>query len=285
MMLVDLAERLTAFKEEHPYRAVTVGDTAWRYRTGGVLAAPAVLLLPGGTLVPEPFFIVLDALGQRYRVIAPAYPATHTMAELVAGLSGILDVERIPVVNVVGSSFGGYLAQCFVRAHPDRVNSLVLAQTGVRHFVGARPITAMRWLFQASPDRVVHWLVWRTWRVLLADIGPNQQFWTSLLRSILYTELTKSDLVAMMAAISDFTAHYRPKPEDLTGWSRPVLVLQSERDRAFAAQADEIRAAYPSAVFHIIAGAGHGALFSHTDEYIEQIQTFLAKQPTPKQPT
>jgi hypothetical protein len=151
----------------------------------------------------------------------------------------------------------------------------VLAQTGVRHFVGAGPLTALRWLFQASPDRLVHWLVWRTCRVLLADIGPDQQFWTNLLRSILYTEPTKPDLVAMMAAISDFTAHHRPKPGDLTGWSRPVLVLQSERDRAFAAQADEIRAAYPSAVFHIIAGAGHGALFSHTDRYLtEPPQTF-----------
>lgn len=89
----------------------------------------------------------------------------------------------------------------------------------------------------------------------------------------------------MMAAISDFTAHHRSKPGDLTGWSRPVLVLQSERDGAFAAQADEIRAAYPSAVFHIIPRAGHGALFSHTDLYIQQIHTFLAKHPTPMQPT
>jgi pimeloyl-ACP methyl ester carboxylesterase len=112
----------------------------------------------------------------------------------------------------------------------------------------------------------------------------TSSFWTSLLRSIFYTELTKPDLVAMMAAIRDFTAHHRPKLGDLTGWSRPVLVLQSERDRAFAAQADEIRAAYPSAVFYTIAGAGHGALFSHTDLYIQQIQTFLAKHPTPKQP-
>ena len=100
---MDLAERLTAFKHEHPYREITVGYTAWRYRTGGVLAAPAVLLLPGGTLVPDPFFIVLDALGQRYRVIAPAYPAAQMMAELVTGLNGILDVEHIAAVNVVGS--------------------------------------------------------------------------------------------------------------------------------------------------------------------------------------
>jgi hypothetical protein len=102
MVQVDLAERLTAFKSQYPYREITVGGTVWWYRTDGALAAPAVLLLPGGTLVPEPLFLVLDALGQRYRVLAPAYPAAHTMAELVTGLSGILDVERIAALNVVG---------------------------------------------------------------------------------------------------------------------------------------------------------------------------------------
>jgi hypothetical protein len=71
MMQVHLAERLTAFKKS-PYRRITVGDTAWRYRTGGASTAPPVLLLPGGALVPDPFFIVFDALGQRYRGIAPA---------------------------------------------------------------------------------------------------------------------------------------------------------------------------------------------------------------------
>ena len=64
----------------------------------------------------------------------------------------------------------------------------------------------------------------------------------------------------MMAAIADFTAHYRPTA-DRSG--RRVLVLQSEQDRAFAAQADEIRAAYPNAVIHVLRGTGHGALFTH----------------------
>ena len=63
----------------------------------------------------------------------------------------------------------------------------------------------------------------------------------------------------MMAAIADFTAHYRPTM-DRSG--RRVLVLQSEQDRAFTAQADEIRAAYPNAVIHVLRGTGHGALFT-----------------------
>jgi pimeloyl-ACP methyl ester carboxylesterase len=144
------------------------------------------------------------------------------MAELVAGVTAILDAERIPSASVVGSSFGGYVAQCLVRAHPERVNALVLAQTGVRHFVGSAPLTVLRGLSQVSPAPVVRWFTWRTWRVLLADIGPDQRFWMGLLRNILERQLSKAHLTAVMAAIADFSAHYRPTA-DRSG--RRVLVL------------------------------------------------------------
>ncbi|HLM21072.1 MAG TPA: hypothetical protein VK390_06050 [Propionibacteriaceae bacterium] len=100
-----------------------------------------------------------------------------------------------------------------------------------------------------------------------------------LLRNILERQLSKAHLTAVIAAIVDFTAHYRPT----ANWSdRRVLVLQSERDRAFAAQADDIRAAYPSATIRVLRGAGHGALFTHTDQYVGEIQTFLAAPTTPR---
>jgi pimeloyl-ACP methyl ester carboxylesterase len=270
---MELADRLQAFQRTYPYRETVVDGAVWRYRMGGVQNASTVLLLPGATLVPDPLFIVIESLGGRYHIIAPAYPPARSMAELVAGVTAILEAEGIPSAHVVGSSFGGYIAQCLMRIHPDRVKTLVLAQTGVRHFVGSAPITAMRWLLQASPARLVHWFMWRTWRVLLADLGADQRFWMGLLRNILETELSKANLIAMMTAIADFTAHYRPGSVNRSG--RPVLVLQSERDRAFAAQANEIRAAYPNATFRILRGAGHGALFTHTDHYIGEIQTFL----------
>ncbi|HEX6760510.1 MAG TPA: alpha/beta fold hydrolase [Propionibacteriaceae bacterium] len=270
---MELADRLKAFQRTYPYREIALDGVVWCYRMGGVQNASTVLLLPGATLVPDPFFIVIESLGGSYQVIAPAYPAVRSMAELVAGVTAILDAEGIPTAHVVGSSFGGYLAQCLVRAHPERVKMLVLAQTGVRHFIGLAPLTILRWLLQASPAPVVRWFMWRTWRVLLADLGPDRRFWTELLSTILRTELSKASLIAMMAAIADFTAHYRPTA-DRSG--RRVLVLQSEQDRAFAAQADEIRAAYPNAVIRILRGAGHGALFTHTDQYVGEIKTFLA---------
>jgi 3-oxoadipate enol-lactonase len=278
---MDLAERLTLFRRDYPYREITVHGTPWRYRVGGVPDGPTVLLLPGATMVPDPFFEVIEALGRRYRVIAAAYPPVQTMAALVAGVAAILDAADVSAPHVMGSSFGGYVAQCFVRNFPDRVDTLILAQTGVRHFAGPAAVAALYWVLEASPTAVVRWFMWRTWRSLIADIGADQQFWLALLRRILYTELSKAHLVAVTAAIRDFAAHYRPTLGEPSRLAQPVLVLQSEQDRAFAAQVNEIRSAYPGAIFRTLAGAGHGALFTHIDQYIREIETFLEAHTTP----
>jgi len=277
---VDLTDRLAAFRRSYPYRETAVDGVVWRYRLGGVRNAPSVLLLPGGTLMPDPFFVVIEELGRRYQVIAAAYPPAGSMAELVRGAIAILDAERVPAAHVFGSSFGGYVAQCMVRAHPERVSTLILAQTGVRHFVGPTPISVLRWLLQAAPAPVVRWFMWRTWQVLIADIGADKRFWMGLLHNILETELSKAHLVAVTAAIADFTAHHRPMPGDLSAWDGPVLLLQSEHDRAFAAQAAEIGAVYPHATVQILRGAGHGALFTHTDQYVNELELFLAAHAT-----
>ena len=270
-----LADRFTTFRHDYPYRETSCRGSLWRYRAGGAPDHPTVLVLPGATLVPDPLFVVVQALGRQHRVIAPAYPPAGTMADLVAGVTAVLDAEQVATAHVVGSSFGGYVAQCLVRAHPERVDSLVLAQTGVRHFIGPVPLVLLHAVLRVAPAWLVRSFTWRTWQTLLADIGRDQQFWMALLRDILDHQLTKAHLVAVLAAIGDFTGHHRPMPGDLE-WKRPVLVLQSEHDRAFASQANEIRAVYPTAAFQIVAGAGHGALFTHTDQYIDLLQAFLA---------
>ena len=82
---MDLAERLTLFRRDYPYRDITVRGTPWRYRMGGVPDGPTVLLLPGATMVPDPFLLVIEALGQRYRTIAAAYPPNKPGPHLSKG--------------------------------------------------------------------------------------------------------------------------------------------------------------------------------------------------------
>lgn len=278
MSSVPLQRQFATFARDYPYREIDHGGLTWRYRMGGPDEGPAVLVLAGATMVPDPLFVVISALGDRYRVIAPAYPPATAITDLVAGIVAVLDAEQVRIAHVVGSSFGGYLAQSFVRAHPDRVARLVLAQTGVRHFVGAGAIMSLREFLRLAPTPVVKAIMWRTWQALLADLGEDRQFWSTLLRDILDHQLTKGHLLAVMGAMADFTANHRPLPGPWLA-DRPVLVLASQHDRAFAKQSGAMRAVYPRATYHTLEGAGHGALFTHTEAYLAAILAFLAEPP------
>src|SRR5262249_48771359 len=103
--------RLESYRRTHPYKQIQVEGRRWRYVVGGQ-GERTLLLFPGGTLVPDTYFLLLEELEQDYRVIVPAYAAVPTMAELVTGAVAILDAEGVERVDVMGSSFGGYVAQC-----------------------------------------------------------------------------------------------------------------------------------------------------------------------------
>lgn len=69
---MSLQEQFETYQRDFPYREAVVGGRHWRYRAGGRPDAPTVLVLPGGTLMPDPLFCLISALGRQYRVFAPA---------------------------------------------------------------------------------------------------------------------------------------------------------------------------------------------------------------------
>lgn len=273
----DLRRRLEAFRRTHPYKEIQVAGKAWRYIIGGQ-GERVVLLLPG-SLVPDLFFVPIEALEHDSRVIVPAYAAVPTMRELVAGVAAILDAEGIERVDLIGSSFGGYIAQCFVRAYPARVDRLILAETGVRHFVSWAPsIWLLARLMSILPTRVVRFLMWRLWSTLFTPSASQRAFWRELMREILTTQLTKASFVSETEILADFSARYHFRSGDLAAWPGEILILESERDEAYSpATRARTRSVYPQAQVHTIRDATHSAIATHTEEYIRTMRAFLAR--------
>ena len=273
---LDLSRRLENFRRTHPYREIQVEGRKWRYIQGGK-GERTFLLFPGGTLVPDTYFMLLEELEQDYRVIVPAYAAVPTMAELVTGATAILDAEGVQRVDVMGSSFGGYVAQCFVRAHPERVDRLILAVTGVRHFVSrATPLYLLAQLMKVLPASAVRFMMWRLWSILVTTSTEEQDFWRGLLREILTKQLSKANLVSVTEEIYDFSAHYHFRSGDLAAWPGEILILESDQDQAFSpAIRAETRSVYPQARVYTFHDAGHTAIMTSTDEFISAIRGFL----------
>ncbi len=182
-------------------------------------------------------------------------------------------------VDVIGSSFGGYIAQCFVRAHPARVDRLILAETGVRHFVSwAPPIWLLARLMSVLPAQAVRFLMWRLWSTLFTPPASQRDFWRELMQEILTMQLTKANFASETELIADFSAHYHFRSGDLAAWPGKILILESERDEAYSpANRARTRAVYPQARVHTICNATHSAIATHTEEYIRTMREFLAE--------
>jgi pimeloyl-ACP methyl ester carboxylesterase len=270
----SLRERLARFRRTHPYREVQAGDVRWRYLVSG--QGPRALLLPsGGTRVPDMYLLLFEALEPEFRIVAPAYPPVPTMAALVAGVAAILDSEGIEQVDVLGSSFGGFVAQCFVRQHPARVRRLVLANTGAP---GPSPLPGLgllvRLFARLSEGLVRRGTGWN-WRRWFKAPPEHQAFWLGLLDELVATRLTKSDLVCALAEMLDYSTHYRFTAGDLAAWPGRILLIESAHDEAFSPAARAaLRAVYPQARVRTFSG-GHALMVSDPAAYVSAVRAFL----------
>lgn len=274
-----LDARLAAFRAGHRYRTLDVDGVRWRYLAGGS-GERTVLLPSGGTRVPDMYFLLIDALERDFRVLAPAYPAGAGIAGLADGLAAILDAEGVRQADVLGSSFGGFVAQMFARRHPGRVRRLVLANTGSP---SAAPLPLLPFLIRflaVLPENAVRTLTGWNWRRWFApDAQGDAGFWDRLLSDIL-SRLGKNDLLSALREMDEFAHLPDPGPEAGSRVARPgpVLIIESEEDKAFSPRARAaLRALFPAAEVRVFAGAGHGVMATRSADYFDTVREFLRR--------
>ncbi len=113
------------------------GKTTVGYWAGG--RGPAVLLIHGfGASAIWQWYQQIEVLAARHRVIVPdllwfgassSRRADHSLAHQVQAVVGLLDHLGQRRVHVVGISYGGLVAYELARAHPHRVERLVMVDS------------------------------------------------------------------------------------------------------------------------------------------------------------
>jgi len=102
-------------------------------------SGPAVLLVHGITSSSRTWRSVMPALAEHYDVIAPdllghgrsAKPrGDYSLGGYASGLRDLLVALEVPAATVVGHSLGGGVAMQFAYQFPDRVERLVLVDSG-----------------------------------------------------------------------------------------------------------------------------------------------------------
>jgi pimeloyl-ACP methyl ester carboxylesterase len=257
---------------------VTVGSVEWPYLVNQS-RGETLLLLSGAMSIPDISWQTIAHFAQTYRIIAPAYPAVKTMDVLVDGIAEVLRSEGVEQAHVLGGSYGGFVAQVFVRRHPGLTRSLVLSHTFPPNPVNAGALRKMvRWL-PLLPQGVLRRLMGK-W---LSPLMPAKTAETALLRAmfqeLLYHRLTKADILSTLERTTDYFA-LKFTPQDLAGWLGQVLLVLADDDPGTP---EPVRAAlqalYPEAGLHLFHGTGHVTSVLKEAEYQAAIGEFLRRQP------
>ena len=297
-LLLSLAAALPALADTR-YRTATVDGVEIFYREAGPADGPVVVLLHGFPTSSHMFRNLIPALADRYRVIAPDYPAfgqsavpdrrrfQYTFArfaDLMDGLLAQLGARRYALyVQDYGAPVGYRLAV----KHPERITAIVV-QNGNAYDEGLdndfwKPIKAY----------------WKE---------PKSKEKRDALRSLLTYEATKwqyTDGVKSPELVSpDGAAHdqflldrkgndeiqldvflsYGDNPPLYPAWQEyfrthqpPVLIVWGKNDQIFpAAGAEPYKRDLKTVEYHLL-DAGHFALETNGDQIAALMREFLGK--------
>jgi pimeloyl-ACP methyl ester carboxylesterase len=123
---------------ETRYRTLDVGGLEIFYREAGPAAAPVVVLLHGFPTSSRMFRNLIPMLADKYRVIAPDYPAfghsavpsrsdfQYTHAHLSEVVEAFLEKLGITRFSLYVMDFGGPIGYRLLLKHPDRVAGVVI---------------------------------------------------------------------------------------------------------------------------------------------------------------
>ena len=239
--------------------ALEIGGLRVAYRRAG--QGPVVMLLHGILADGRAWIRQLRALSDRFTVIAWDAPGAGESSDPAEdfGLDGYvgclgsfmegLEIER---ANLVGLSWGGVLAQEMYRRHPQRISSLVLADT-YAGWRGSLPTAVceerLAGCLRESEQPPESWV--RSWLPGLLTDAATDELREEVVAIMSDMHPSGYRTMALALAATD-TRDLLPRIE------APTLLLWGEQDRRSPLEvAKRMQRLIPGAVLEVIPGAGH----------------------------
>lgn len=268
-------ERLKTFRATHSGSHAVVNGVEWEYIACGQ-GETAILWLVGGLRVADAAYRSIPLLENYFRIIAPTYPQVNSMNELTDGLAGLLEHEGLQKAHVLSGSFGGMVAQALVRRHPECIDRMILSTTTVLDSQAAENYRQQAMMIEATPPDVVAEFSKGRFLEMVAPPDSERLFWTAYIDELFTERLTKADLLSTVNCMLDFAEHIPLSPDDLAGWPGRILIIESEDDATFDAEARQrLRSLYPMATVHTFTNAGHSPGTTQRDAFFTRVHEFL----------
>jgi pimeloyl-ACP methyl ester carboxylesterase len=232
-------------------------------------SGPAILLTHGFSATSQMWQGQIDALARDHTLIlwdmrghgqsdSPADDALYSEALTTADMAALLDHHGFDKAVIGGLSLGGYMSLAFNVDFPERVNGLLIIDTGPG-YKRDEPRQAWNRQANASADAIE------------AD-GEAALSGGSAERS----RSVHKDLAGLVRAGRTMLTQHTPRViASLPHIAVPAIVVAGAQDEPFLAATDYMAAKIPGARKVIVEDAGHAVNMDQPEVFNEAIRSFL----------
>jgi pimeloyl-ACP methyl ester carboxylesterase len=254
----------------------------------------AVLLVHGITSSSRTWRSVMPALAEHHDVIAPdllghgrsAKPrGDYSLGSYASGLRDLLVALEVPAVTVVGHSLGGGIAMQFAYQFPERLERLVLVDSGG---LGSEVGLALRAATLPGAEYVLPVLVAPPLRSAGATLGSFLSWFgvraSADVRGIAEGFESLGDAEARRAFVHTARSVIDPAGQRVDATDRlylaehiPSLIIWGERDRMIpVAHGREAHDRMPHSRLEVFEGAGHFPFNDDPLRFVTTLRDFIA---------
>jgi len=251
---------LAALRERHPLETRDIDGVATTMVHCRGSGTP-ILMLPGAQGGCEVFHKQLLEWGAKRPVVSVTYPSWPESERLAHWLAKLCDALGHASVDVVGSSFGGFVAQHFAALYPKLINRLVIGNS----FHDPSTSQSAERLASAQRDGVIQ----KQEALKRLEAQPESELRSLLLELVgLQTaENLRSRVLGVQLS--------KPLPALNLSPDR-LLLICSDNDPVVAAPVSKaLQDHYPRSRQIVIAGGGHYPFVLNATDYNRAVGDFL----------
>jgi pimeloyl-ACP methyl ester carboxylesterase len=199
-----------------------------------------------------------------------------TVAQLARDVEGLLAALGVESAHIVGASFGGFVAQEFALAYPERVRSLTLSCTS---FGGPKHVMPSPETLQAMASTKGLNTEERVRQNLLLAFSPDYlQNKMSEVEQII--DLRAANPVPEYAYIQQLQAAISFSTEErISAITAPTLIITGDADVIVPPMnSRNLAAKIPHAELRFVCGGSHTYFIEQADEFNELVSAFIRNQ-------
>jgi len=130
---MNLAVSLEILRAQYPIQFIPVHGNIWQVRDTAshemASDAPPLVMLPGALGTGDVFHHLMTGLGGSQRLISVSFPPLADTGDLADSLTQLMDAMALSMIDLLGTSLGGYVAQIVALRSRPRIRKLILANT------------------------------------------------------------------------------------------------------------------------------------------------------------